>query len=314
VAEYDGIPVYLRYSTIEAELSSHLDEHRATKLARIEGWKRAIETVYGAGMVAYSADPTRSSFLDLLPLSKNMTALEIGIGFGQHTAAIASRVGRLDTLEVRLVNSLFSRIRCAQEGVSNVTFSCGGDDCYLPFSDASYDAVILNLVLEWCASGNSAEPGVAGQRRLLSEICRVLKPNGFLQLSTKNRFAYRLLIGGGDEHAYGTPFGSALPRFLLGLILHARGKKSAPGHLHSYGGLARLLRSVGLVPTESYWAAPEMRFPERYIPIDVSAIRAARQRLTRQSNTRATDLLMRATPAGLVKYFTPGFFFVVHKR
>src|SRR5262245_28001640 len=168
----------------------------AIELARTVGWRTALEKVYDPTLVAYSADAIRSSFLDLLPLSKEMTALEIGVGLGQHTAEIASRVKRLDTLEIRLVNAIFTKIRREQTGITNVTFTCGGDDCRLPFPDNSYDGVILNLVLEWCASANPKEPRAAGQRRLLSEVHRVLKPNGFLQVSTKNRFAYRLLIGG----------------------------------------------------------------------------------------------------------------------
>jgi SAM-dependent methyltransferase len=314
VAEHEGIPVFLRFSNIEAELSGYANERKAIELARKEGWKRALELVYGPDMVAYSADPMRSKFLDLIPLSKNSTALEIGIGFGQHTAELASRVKQLDTLEVRLVNAIFTKIRCEQSGITNATFTCGGDDCRLPFPDASYDVVVLNLVLEWCAGGNSEEPALVGQRRLLSEIHRVLKPNGFLQLSTKNRFAYRLLIGGHDEHTYDMPFGSALPRWLLRLFLQFQGKDRPPGYLHSYGALKRLIRSAGLLPVRSYWAVPEMRFAEYFIPTDAKTIRSARRSLTRQSNTWATDILMRATPASMVRYFTPGLFLIAQKK
>jgi ubiquinone/menaquinone biosynthesis C-methylase UbiE len=313
-AEYDGIPVFLRFSNIDAEISAYPDVNKAVELARTSGWRSALETVYGPDKIAYSVDSKRSKFLDLLPLSKDMTALEIGIGLGQHTAAIASRVSRLDTLELRLINAIFAKIRCTQEGVSNVTFICGGDDCRLPFPDASYDAVILNLVLEWCASANPDESAPACQYRLLSEIHRVLKPNGFVQLSTKNRFAYRLLIGSRDEHTHDIPFGSALPRWLLRLILRAKGKNSYPGYLHSYSALKKLLRSIGLTPTQSYWAVPEMRFAVQFIPTDAKAIRMARRNLKRQSNTRATELLMRLTPAALVKYFTPGLFFIAYKK
>jgi SAM-dependent methyltransferase len=314
VGKYDGIPVFLRFSNIKAELTGYANEKKAIELARKVGWRSALETVYDPGLVTYSADATRSKFLDLLPLSKEMTALEIGVGLGQHTAELASRVKRLDTLEVRLVNAVFTKIRCEQSGITNVTFACGGDDCRLPFPDNSYDAVILNLVLEWCASGNPEEPGPAGQRRLLSEIHRVLKPNGFLQLSTKNRFAYRLLIGGRDEHTHEMRFGNALPRWLLRLILRLRGQDSPPGYLHSYNALKRLIQSVGLSPTRSYWAVPDMRFADRFIPTDAKAIRAARKELTRQSHTRATEILMRATPASFVRHFAPGLFVIAHKK
>jgi len=133
-AEYDGIPVFLRFGDMDRELSEYPKERKAVELARMQGWRHALGALYDPGMVAYSADPARSSFLDLLSLSKSMTALEIGVGLGQHTAAIAARVAGLDTLEVRLVNALFAKIRCTQEGVINATFACGGDDCRLPFA------------------------------------------------------------------------------------------------------------------------------------------------------------------------------------
>src|SRR6202795_99726 len=98
---YEGIPVLLQSQNIDLELAKYPDEKKAVELAKTLGWRKALESVYGQGMVAYSTDPRRSRFLDLLPLTRDMVVLEIGVGFGQHTAAIASRVKRLDTLELR---------------------------------------------------------------------------------------------------------------------------------------------------------------------------------------------------------------------
>ena len=312
-ADDGGIQVSLRFSDIGRERSEYPKEMRAIELAKSHGWRHALERLYEPGMVDYSADPLRLKFLDLLPLSKDLTALEIGLGFGQHAPEIARRVKWLDTLEVRWVNCMFTKIRCEQEGITNVGFKCGGDDCLLPFPDASYDIVFLNLVLEWCASNIPNESRVAGQRRLLLEIHRVLKPGGLLQINTKNRFAYRLLIGGGDEHVYDMRFGSALPRWLLRLVLRLKGKPTPPGYLHSYNALSRLLQEAGLRPVQSFWAVPEMRFPSAFVPIDAASIRAARRHLARQGDSRRTDILMRLTPASFVRYFMPGFFFVAKK-
>src|SRR2546421_11300747 len=69
-----------------------------------------------------------------------------------------------------------------------------------------------NKTIRATAAELSAEHG---QHRMLSEICRVLKPCGIVQLNTKNGFSYRLIIGGRDEHCHGMRFGSALPRWLL---------------------------------------------------------------------------------------------------
>lgn len=312
-SSYEGIPVSLRFSDIDTELASYPTEKQAVDLAKIKGWKEALDTIYGQGMVSYSSDEVRTKFLELLPLNKGSTALEIGIGFGQHTAAIATSVKHLDTLEVRLLNAAFTKMRCQQLGISNVSFFCGGDDCTLPFSDNSYDVVILNLVLEWCGNNNISLPARKSQLRLLSEINRVLKPSGYLQISTKNRYAYRLLLGGRDEHCHQIRFGSALPRWLLRVLLTLFKKGPPPGYLQSYLSLKRLLKTVGFTAIRSFWAVPEMRFAEHFIPSDPISIRAARPNLPRQGETRATELLMRATPAFAVRHFAPGLFFIAQK-
>ena len=134
------------------------------------------------------------------------------------------------------------KIRCEQNSLENVNFACGGDDCRIPYPNDTYDIVILNLVLEWCANGAAELSAEHGQHRMLSEICRVLKPRGIVQLNTKNRFSYRLIIGGRDEHCHGMRFGSALPRWLLRRLL----RKAPLGHLHSYGAL-RLVHDFNLL-------------------------------------------------------------------
>ena len=115
--EYDGIPIFLRFSDIDRELSQQPKERKAIEVAKANGWRNALETLYDPAMVSYSTSEKRLKFLDLLPLSKTATALEIGVGLGQHTAAIASRVKQLDTLEIRLVNAIFAKIRCEQDGI-----------------------------------------------------------------------------------------------------------------------------------------------------------------------------------------------------
>ena len=309
----DGIPVFLRFSDAQRELQNYPRERRAVELAKTKGWRHALETEWDPEMLAYAGERKRLKFLDVVPMSKTMAALEIGTGLGQHTAEIASRVAHVDSLDARLVNVLFAKARCDEDNVRNVTFTCGGDDCRLPFPDDRFDVVLLNLVLEWCAGDIKDEPHEAAQRRLLAEILRVLKPGGVLQLNTKNRYAIRLITGAADEHNFYVPFGSALPRWLLRLIHLSRGRPRPPGYLHSWQGLKRLLVNVGFTNLVSYWALPEMRFPEQFVLTDATAIRAAQRRITRLGEMRRTNFLMRITPARLVKHLAPGLFFVAQK-
>lgn len=273
-----------------------------TAIARREGWSKAIARQFGTA--EYLKDEGRGIFLDLLPI-ENSDVLEIGPGFGQFTDRIARIAKSVTALEVDAVQADFIREKLRQEGIVNTTVTTGGADCRLPYADKSFDLVVLNLVLEWCATAISESHEVA-QLRLLREIARALRPGGRLYVATKNRFALRYLIGKPDEHYHDMRFGSALPRWLADR-LHGRRSR---GRLYSWQGLRKLLREAGFEVEQSWWAAPEMRFPEKMVPTDSKSVRQARRAGISQGQGRAERLLMGLVPSPLVKHFAPGLSFL----
>ena len=84
--------------------------------------------------------------------------------------------------------------------------------------------------------------------------------------------------------------------------------------LHSFNALKAMLRDAGFERIDAFWAAPEMRYPTQYVPINSASIREA---LCRpgfiQGEGRSTRWLMHFIPASLVKHFTPGLTFVATK-
>jgi SAM-dependent methyltransferase len=309
---YKSIPVYLKFISGARQLATaDTAVLKALSIASKIGWRGALEEVYGkdSEAVKYATDARRQSFLDLVPLTSTSAALEIGVGFGQHTIHLARRVGHLSTYELNLTNALFTKIRCEQEDVTNASHYCGGDDCTLPFGSDSFDVVILNLVLEWCAGGNTDAPAVLGHARLLKEIQRVLKPGGCMQLNTKNRFALRYVLGGRDEHLGLIRFGSALPRFVSRSLM-AITRTKAQGHLHSYQALRRLVKRCGFEIVSTYEAYPEMRFPDVFVD---SASPHQLPRSQMLGPTRRTNLVMRLIPLKARKYFSPGLFILARK-
>ena len=272
------------------------------ELARRVGWREAIAQQFGEA--EYLTDERRGNFLKLLPMD-GADVLEIGPGFGQFTDKIARVAKSVQALEVDADQAEFMREKLQQENLTNAVVTTGGADCRLPYAGASFDLIILNLVFEWCAI-RLDEPHEQAQLRLLREIARVLRPGGRLYLSTKNRFALRYLMGKPDEHYHEMRFGSALPRWVADK-LHGRRSR---GRLYSWVGLRQLLRKSGFKVEQSWWAAPEMRFPDEMVPTDARSIRAARGRGIRQANGRAERLIMRAVPAPLVKHFAPGLCFL----
>jgi SAM-dependent methyltransferase len=289
---------------------------RLNALAPDVGWDRALREVYAGdpGMLSYVTDPARSTFIDLLPIGADTDVLEIGPGLGQFTGLLARRARSVEALEVDAGQARFTGLRCAQQGLTNVRVTAGGADCRLPYADASVDVVVLNLVFEWCALRCPDERQEDVQRRLLSEMSRVLRPGGTLYLATKNRFALRYLIGKSDEHCHHMRFGSSLPRRLARWLLRRRGHGRPGGLLHSYRGLATLLHDAGFAVQRTYWAAPDVRFPTHYAPTDSASVRAVRRvpGLV-QGAERSTRLLMPWVPAPLVKHVAPGLAFLATK-
>jgi hypothetical protein len=141
-------------------------------------------------------------------------------------------------------------------------------------------------------------------------VSRVLKPGGFFYLATKNRFSLRLLTGGRDEHMFQMRFGSALPRWLIRMLLRGR---RPPGHLHSYGELRGLLRGAGFDRIESYWATPEMRWPTHMLRFESEEF-ARDRRNVRQGESRRTHAIASLLPGFMIKHVAPGLAFLVRKK
>jgi SAM-dependent methyltransferase len=313
----DGAPtntdeVVVLPTASEADGADAIDRlRRLVDAAPQRGWRTALEQMQGGRQVlSYVVSPDRLGLLKVLPLKEDQHLLEIGVSLGQIAIPLAQRVKTLDGLEVVADQARFCRERARQEGVENIRVIAGGSDCRLPYADAAFDGVVLNLVLEWCGNRDQEDHETL-QQRLLAEIARVLKPGGFFFINTKNRFSLRLLLGGRDEHMSELRWGSALPRWLGRLV---RRRKASLGWLHSYNHLKSMLSKAGFARIESYWAAPEMRQPSEFVPIEGSNLAERRKSGELiESNSRKERLVMRLVPNGLVKYITPGLTFLAYR-
>lgn len=306
-----GLPLFLSGAPVEEpELVAQLD--RLVARAREVGWRRAVQAEWADPR--YVTSEGRAAYVDLLPLDSSSRVLEVGCSLGQGTAALARRAGSVDAVEVVPGQAAFAAERLRQDGLDNVDVCVAGDDCRLPFASDRFDVAVLNLVVEWCGARGSI--GAAGsQRRLLSEVARTLKRNGTVFVATKNRFGLPYLTGAPDEHSSDLRFASLLPRALLPAALRVAGKPPAAGNLHSYPALTRLLRAAGFTNLRPYWAAPDARYPARYIPADRDSILAAKLALSpgELGRTRRVRWLMKLVPAGLLRYVAPSLVFLAAK-
>lgn len=250
-----GIRVMPEHSHVEDEATTArlmgmvTDAPEIGALAALEKYKHDL---------SYMLDERRSKYIALAEIGADHDVLEIGSSMGQHTRLMAPMCKHISGLEIVPLQAAFSKVWCDEDGHKNVDITTGGANGKLPYDDASFDRVVCNYVLEWCA-GRSEQHPAEFHRDFIAEMHRVLRPGGKLMLTTKNRYAIRYIVGGKDEHL-GVRFGSALPR---GLAAWARKRGQldwTPGYLHSWSELEAIIKRAGFASTERFLTFPDNRY------------------------------------------------------
>ncbi len=139
----------------------------------------------GIGAAAYADKAAsyfnrpRADFIGRLPLDKTARILEIGCGTGA-TGALALRTGRCGHYAgVELFEAAAEEAR----GVLSEVVTGDAETMQLPWSPASFDALILSEVLE-----HLVEPG-----RLLQRLAEVVRPGGIVLASSPNISHWRVI-------------------------------------------------------------------------------------------------------------------------
>lgn len=149
----------------------------------------------------------------LLPeLSPEARVLCLDARFGTTVASLPKRTGL--TVALHADERLLRVARFRLEGLDLGAVSyvrIGPKSGALPFADASFDAFIAHDVNGTVLGDSAASPVVYG-RRLLEEIRRVLKRDGFAYFGLRNRFSYLRLLGREPARRRTGPATAASPR------------------------------------------------------------------------------------------------------
>lgn len=129
-----------------------------------------------------------SQFLALLHEMRfkgNETVLDIGCGPGVLSLEAASKLpeGRLVGIDVAEGMIKLARRLALEQSVGNAEFKTG-DAMTLDFEENNFDAVISSNAFPW----------VDNQEQFLTELFRVMKPNGRMGLVSLSRIVYREFI------------------------------------------------------------------------------------------------------------------------
>ena len=224
----------------------------------------------------------------LLAMRPDDHVLNLGCGWDNTSINLARTVGQVTAIDLTHERLQLLALKKQYYGLYNLQLFCGGDTPLLPFASETFDAVLINGVLEWVAADWSlqqakyAKSGALGkavnyisevytrhrpgeiQKNFLAEVRRVLKPNGQAYIGTDNRLARWYFTGRPDRHSR-LRFGSLYPRPLAHLISILR--KGKPYLTYTYGrrGYLRLLEAVGFGSARFWGVEPNYRSPEKII-------------------------------------------------
>ena len=130
-------------------------------------------------------------------LSAQSRVLDYGCGYGRSLGLLHSHGFR----NLIGVDPASAMVAAAQQNFPAIEFEVLDDYRHVPLSDASVDAVLLFAVLTSVPTNN-------GQRAIISEITRLLRPNGILYISdmflqTDSRNVERYIEGEKKHGIYG---------------------------------------------------------------------------------------------------------------
>lgn len=243
-----------------------------------DGWEPAFEAMCAKQTVdlanyirQYIADASRANWKYLLQLPPEATVLDFGCGWGETTLSLARSVNRVVSMDLTLERLLLLRARSQELGLSRISFAHGGDVLPLPFAEQSFDAVVLNGVLEWVPVTGQGNPRQC-QLALLRELRRILKPTGQIYIGIENRIGLKYFLGRIDEHSR-LKFTTLMPRWLANQWSRFRNQQAYRTYTYTRLGYRKLLREAGFDYADFYCPYPDYREFDRIVPAEPKCVR-----------------------------------------
>ncbi|MEP6732419.1 MAG: methyltransferase domain-containing protein [bacterium] len=321
-----GIPRLLSQDFYWGEIEK-ADARRLVDEARDRGWKNAVSSRFEESDAAWISilDWQRASWIPLLALPLDSVVLDIGSGYGAITHALATSFREVHSVEAIAERVDFTHERLSQEGCDNVHL-VQGSALQLPYPPASFDAIIVNGVLEWIGDWDLEGSPRAAQLRFLNRLHMLLKPGGRLLVGIENRIGYPSVTGAIDHS--GLPYTNLLPRPLataaLRLFANRHHRMEAPSrsyrtYTYSESGYRRLFRAAKFERTDTYWAEPGYNLPYRLVPLTADSV--AENLVAMQTEASVGKRLSISArvkralaDAGLFERIVPEFVFIVRKN
>jgi len=283
-------------------------------------WKKAIENVQDRNFINHVSDEGRGWWRYLLPVKEGAKILDIGAGLGAISFSLAKAGYEVTSVDSVPERAAFLGVRKTQDNVHNLHAACASV-LDLPFFDGTFDAVIMNGVLEWVGLSDTTLAPDEVQKRALANIFKVLKPGGVLYLAIENRMSVLNFLGFKDPHS-GLRFVTLMPRKIADFYSRLK-RKGNDYRVYTYSGpgYKSILRRVGFRDMKFYSPLPSYRNFKIIIPTDDPA--TIKYCLTHSWNRKRLRLLkylmplLRILPAvflgAMFSYFSPDYSIIAKK-
>jgi len=253
-----------------------------------ERWKRARDISEERGKFV-------ESVLSKVINTSGLHILDLGSGEGG-TAKILSEKNEVVSFDIsmdrllRQDNAQFKKVL--------------GDSGHLPFCSAFFDVIILQDVIEHLQS----------KRKIIDSLYKLLKKNGFIYLSTQNKFSIFNVIA--DPH-WGVPFISLLKResirkYFLGTFRKSEVARKDIAELSSLKNLLSLFEDKFEVRLFTSYSVKELLIGNKGIiwsNFHIKLISVANKLKIR----RLIIFMVNDKPGLMNKIFTPTFYFTLKK-
>ena len=311
------LELLFRYSDM-----SSIEEKEMIELLKKKPWRKVVHETFVKKrnwLYRVISDSRRSAFLNVLPIKKGGTFLDVGAGWGQISIPL-SHYGNVFALDLTLNRIEILKLISVQEE-ANLYYICGNVLTF-PFKDNLFDLVIFNGTLEWVALGEPRLSIKETQQKALKKAFRWLTSNGILYIGIENSVGAKYLLGAPDDHT-GLSYFTFLDE--EGAIEKYRESKKTQLKVKTYSltEYIELIENAGFKMESIYCCFPDYKIIQRMIDIDEidkeflkgvfydehSGIDGSA--LPFQKELRAIYKVLAKN--GIAKYFCPSYGFVARK-